>query len=72
MRTSTGSIRVRKITQNAAARNGKRKYTIANAEITDTAILPTAISAATITEFISMPAIGGAPAFDSPSDSTKR
>ena len=40
MRTSTGSMSVRKIVQKHAIRNGKRKYTIAYAEMMEIAILP--------------------------------
>ncbi len=46
MRTSTGSISVTKIIQNARLRNGKRKYTIANADNSDMTILPTAMTSA--------------------------
>src|SRR5260370_31225904 len=42
MRASTGSIRVMKMIQNAAVRNGKRKDTIANADSSETAMLPAA------------------------------
>ena len=44
MRTSTGSIKVTKIIQKTAMRNGNLKYTIANAESKDIAIFPTAMS----------------------------
>ena len=43
MRTSTGSISVTKMAQNASMRNRKRKYTIANADSSEIAILPTVI-----------------------------
>src|SRR6202012_1118811 len=46
IRTSTGSISVMKISQNASVRNGKRKNTIAYAEIIETAILPIEITSA--------------------------
>ncbi len=43
MRTSTGSIKVTKIIQNTTLRSGKRKYTIANADSKEMAILPMAM-----------------------------
>ncbi len=46
MRTSTGSISVTKIIQNTRPRNGKRKYTIANADSSEIAILPIAMTSA--------------------------
>ena len=44
MRTSTGSIRVTKIIQNAVRRNGKRKNTTANADSSEITIFPKAIA----------------------------
>ena len=41
MRTSTGSISVMKISQKNTPRNGNRKYTTANADSSEMAILPT-------------------------------
>ncbi len=46
MRTSTGSIRVTKIIQNTRFRIGKRKYTMANADSSEIAILPTVMMSA--------------------------
>ena len=46
MRTSTGSISVMKIIQNTRPRNGKRKYTSANADSSEMAILPSAMPSA--------------------------
>jgi hypothetical protein len=43
MRTSTGSISVTKMPQNTALRNGKLKYTSANALSSEMTILPKAI-----------------------------
>lgn len=40
MRTSTGSIRVMKMSQKQMPLNGKRKYTMANADSSEIAILP--------------------------------
>ena len=52
MRTSTGSISVMKITQNAVLRNGKLKYTTANADRIEIRILPMAMPIAMMNEFI--------------------
>ena len=46
MRTSTGSISVTKIIQKTTLRNGKRKYTTANAESSEIAILPIEMTSA--------------------------
>ena len=46
MRTSTGSISVRKIIQKNRPRPGKRKYTSAKADSIEMAILPMAIASA--------------------------
>jgi hypothetical protein len=46
MRTSTGSISVMKMSQNTRLRNGKRKYTIANADSREIAILPSEMTSA--------------------------
>ncbi len=46
MRTSTGSIRVTKISQKQIFLNGKRKYTSAKADSSEIAILPTVITMA--------------------------
>ena len=46
IRTSTGSISVRKITPNASPRPGHRKNATANADSTEITILPTAIAIA--------------------------
>ena len=43
MRTSTGSISVMKMTQNAVLRNGKLKYTTAKADRIEIRILPIAM-----------------------------
>ena len=54
MRTSTGSIRVTKMIQNAVWRNGKRKYTTAKADRIEMKILPTAMPVAEMNELSSM------------------
>ena len=46
MRTSTGNISVTKMAQKKNMRNGKRKYTMANADSSDMAILPSAMTSA--------------------------
>ncbi|CFP64165.1 Uncharacterised protein [Bordetella pertussis] len=48
MRTSTGSISVTKIIQKKNMRPGKRKYTTANADSSEMAILPSEIASAMI------------------------
>ena len=47
MRTSTGSISVTKMAQKHSILNGKRKYTMANADSSEMAILPTVMTMAT-------------------------
>ena len=61
MRTSTGSISVTKIIQKQNMRNGKRKYTTANAEIKEIAILPIEMASAMIRLTTIMRPTGGAP-----------
>ncbi len=60
IRTSTGSIKVRKIIQKMNERPGKRKYTMANADSMEIEILPIAIASAEIRLTSSMRATGGA------------
>src|SRR4051794_22927649 len=69
MRTSTGSISVTKISQNAKPRNGKRKNTIAYADIIDTAILPIEITSA-MTRLLNSMRPNGAAALPLPCDQT--
>ncbi len=71
MRTSTGSISVMNTIQNASMRRGKRKYTIAKAEISEIAILPTAISSAITNEFHSISPTGVPPAWLMPEESSR-
>src|SRR6266702_970533 len=65
IRTSTGSISVTKISQNARLRNGKRKNTIAYAEIIEIAILPIEITSA-ITRLLNSMRPNGAAALPLP------
>src|SRR5579864_6898440 len=69
IRTSTGSISVMKISQNASVRNGKRKNTIAYAEIIEIAILPIEITSA-ITRLLNSMRPNGAAALPLPCDQT--
>lgn len=69
IRTSTGSISVMKISQNDRLRNGKRKNTIAYAEIIEIAILPIEITSA-ITRLLNSMRPNGAAALPLPCDQT--
>ena len=60
IRTSTGSISVMKISQKQMPLNGKRKYTMANADSSEMAILPTVMTMA-VTKLTHIMRATGAP-----------
>ena len=72
IRTSTGSIRVRKMVQKQAIRSGNRKYTMAYAETMEMAIFPRAIARAMTRLLRSIVPTEAPPAARIPAPSTVR